>query len=392
VTILQAPPTARPVPKSATYEIARRVAALRAAGETILDLATGEPSFATPTRIVEAAEQALRDGYTRYTPSAGLPEARGAAAEALSRDHGVDVPSSRVYVVPSAKYGVYASLAAILEPGDEVVVVGPHWVSYEPMITLLSATVRRVLPDAATGYRFDSTELLAAMSDRTRAIVLNTPGNPTGRVLDEGEITAVAQACRRSRCWVVSDEIYAQIRFDGVQHRAPAAHQELADRTFTIGGLSKSHAMPGWRIGYIAAPESAQEALDGFIQNSVGCAPAFIQRASIVALSDSGVQDEIGAMVHEYGRRRDELCSALDTVPGFQPSVPEGALYVWADVSATGLSGTKVAESLLDVAGIAVVPGEAFGPEYADHIRLTYAPSAAVVSAACRALAVWTPR
>jgi aspartate/methionine/tyrosine aminotransferase len=155
------------------------------------------------------------------------------------------VPSSRVYVVPSAKYGVYASLAAILEPGDEVVVIGPHWVSYEPMVTLLSATVRRVLPDAATGYRFDSTELLAAMSDRTRAIVLNTPGNPTGRVLGEGEIAAVAEACRRSSSWVVSDEIYAHIRFDGVVHRAPAAHPELADRTFTVGGLSKSHAMPG---------------------------------------------------------------------------------------------------------------------------------------------------
>jgi aspartate/methionine/tyrosine aminotransferase len=175
-------------------------------------------------------------------------------------------------------------------------------------------------------------------------------------------------------------------------HRAPAAHPELADRTFTIGGLSKSHAMPGWRIGYIAAPESAQEALEGFIQNSVGCAPAFVQRASVVALSDSGVQDEIGAMVHEYARRRDELCSALDTVPGFQLSVPEGALYVWADVSATGMSGAQVAESLLDVAGIAVVPGEAFGSEYVDHIRLTYAPSDVVISAACRALAAWTPR
>jgi len=150
--------------------------------------------------------------------------------------------------------------------------------------------------------------------------------------------------------------------------------------------------MPGWRIGYIAAPESAQEALDGVIQNSVGCAPAFVQRASVVALSDSSVQDEIGAMVHEYARRRDELCSALDIVPGFQLSVPEGALYVWADVSETGLSGTKVAESLLDVAGIAVVPGEAFGPEYVGHIRLTYAASDAVVSAVCRALATWTPR
>jgi aspartate/methionine/tyrosine aminotransferase len=242
------------------------------------------------------------------------------------------------------------------------------------------------------GYRFDGTELLAAMSDRTRAIVLNTPGNLTGRVLDEGEIAAVAEACRRSSCWVVSDEIYAHIRFDGVVHRAPAAHPELADRTFTVGGLSKSHAMPGWRVGYVAAPESAQEALDGVIQNSVGCAPAFVQRASVVALSDSGVQDEIGAMVHEYARRRDELCHALDIVPGFNVSVPEGALYVWADIAATGLSGAQVAESLLDVAGIAVVPGEAFGPEYVDHIRLTYAPSDAVVSAACRALAAWTPR
>jgi aspartate aminotransferase len=391
MTTLQAPPAARPVPKSATYEIGRRVAALRAGGKTVLDLATGEPSFDTPARIVEAAMEALQDGYTRYTPSAGLPEAREAAAETLSRHHGVEVPSSRVYVVPSAKYGVYASLAAIVRPGDEVIVVGPHWVSYEPMITLLGAAVRRVLPDAATGYRFDSTELVAAMNDRTRAILLNTPGNPTGRVLDEGEITAVAEACRQSSCWVVSDEIYAQIRFDGAEHRAPAAHPELADRTFTVGGLSKSHAMPGWRIGYVAAPESAQEALDGFIQNSVGCAPAFVQRASVVALSDSGVQDEIGAMVNEYARRRDELCSALETVPGFQQSVPEGALYVWADVSGTGLTGAKVAESLLDAAGIAVVPGEAFGPEYVNHIRLTYASSDAVVSAACRALATWRP-
>jgi aspartate aminotransferase len=202
MTTLQAPPAARPVPKSATYEIGRRVAALRAGGKTVLDLATGEPSFDTPARIVEAAMEALQDGYTRYTPSAGLPEAREAAAETLSRHHGVEVPSSRVYVVPSAKYGVYASLAAIVRPGDEVIVVGPHWVSYEPMITLLGAAVRRVLPDAATGYRFDSTELVAAMNDRTRAILLNTPGNPTGRVLDEGEITAVAEACRQSSCWV----------------------------------------------------------------------------------------------------------------------------------------------------------------------------------------------
>lgn len=383
-------PSARPVTKSATYEIARRVSALRAAGKNVLDLATGEPSFDTPTPIVEAAERALRAGYTHYTPSAGLPEAREAASEALARYHGLDVPSSRVSMVPSAKYGVYASLAAILAPGDEVVLIGPHWVSYEPMIVMLGATVRRVVPDAATGYRFSSSELRSVMSERTRAIVLNTPGNPTGRVLSAAELTAVAEACQRSNCWVVSDEIYARILFDGAVHRAPAALGELATRTFTVGGLSKSHAMSGWRIGYLAAPESAADALDGVIQNSVGCAPAFVQRAAIVALTDSEVQDEIGAMVKEYGRRRDELCAATATVAGFRLAVPEGALYVWIDVSATGASGAEVAESLLDRAGVAVVPGAAFGAEYADHIRLTYASSETVVSAACRALADWT--
>jgi aspartate aminotransferase len=291
--------------------------------------------------------------------------------------------------VPSAKYGVFASLAAVVEPGDEVVLVGPHWVSYQPMIALLGATPRHVVLDAADGYRFSSAQLSAVMGPRTRAIVLNTPGNPTGRVMSRDELDAVAEACRDSSCWLVSDEIYVQIRFDGAVHRAPGVHPGLAARTFTVGGLSKSHAMTGWRIGYVAAPESAAETLDGFLQNSVGCTSAFVQRAAVVALRDDGVQDEVTAMVAEYGRRRDELCAAAASVPGFRLTVPEGALYIWVDVSATGANGTEVTQSLLERAGVAVVPGAAFGREYADHVRLTYASSAAVVTAAGEALANW---
>jgi aspartate/methionine/tyrosine aminotransferase len=243
--------------------------------------------------------------------------------------------------------------------------------------------------DPADGYDFSSADLAAVMGPRTRAIVLNSPGNPTGRVMSREQRDAVADACRNSSCWLVSDEIYVQIRFDGAVHRAPGAHPELAARTFTVGGLSKSHAMTGWRVGYVAAPESAAGALDAVLQNSVGCTSAFVQRAAVVALRDDEVQDEVAAMVAEYGRRRDELCAAAASVSGFQLTPPEGALYVWVDVSATGANGTEVAKSLLERAAVAVVPGAAFGLKYADHVRLTYASSAAVVAEACDALTDW---
>jgi aspartate aminotransferase len=380
-------PMPRTVLKSATYEIMQRVASLRAEGRTILDLATGEPSFATPAAVVEAAERALRDGYTHYTPSAGLSEAREAAADTLARHHGIEVPRERVFMVPSAKYGVFASLAAILQPGDEVVLLGPHWVSYEPMISLLGASARHLTLDAADGYRLDPAALRSVVGSRTRAILVNTPANPTGRVLSGAEIEAIAEVCRDNSCWVISDEIYVRILFDGAVHYAPAAHPELAQRTFTVGGLSKSHAMTGWRIGYVAAPTSALSTMDGVLQNTIGCAPAFVQRAAVVAMRD--VDDDVHAMLAEYGTRRDELCAAAAKVPGFALSVPQGALYVWVDVSGTGRDGAAVAQALLEDAGIAVVPGQAFGSTYTDFIRLTYASDSRVVSLASRALQLW---
>ncbi|MDQ1716095.1 MAG: hypothetical protein QOE89_48 [Pseudonocardiales bacterium] len=382
-------PQARPLPKSATFEIARRVADLRAQGRTVLDLATGEPSFDTPVAVVRAAEQALRDGYTHYTPSGGLAETREAARETLGRHHGVRVRTEQVFIVPSAKYGIFASLASIVTPGDEVVLVGPHWVSYEPMLVLLGAVPRHLVLDSASNYRFSAPSLRSVMSSRTRAILINTPGNPSGRVLDTGEIEALAEVCADSDCWIVSDEIYAQIVFDGAVHLAPASHPVLAERTFTVGGLSKSHAMTGWRLGYVGVPQSAVNAMDATVQNTVGCAPAFVQRASVVAMRE--VDAEVGAMVAEYQRRRDELCGALASVPGFRLSTPQGALYAWVDVSRAGRGdGGEIARLLLDELGIAVAPGHAFGAEYPDFVRFAYGCGSDAISAACTALAQWS--
>jgi aspartate aminotransferase len=363
--------------RSATVSMKDTLRALREAGADVVDLSGGEPYFATPTPIIDAAVAALEDGQTHYTASRGMPRLCRAVAEKLRRDNGIVLdPDREVIVTPSGKHALFLALATVLDPGDEVVVPTPAWVSYAPMATLLGARAVSAPTSAEEGFALTRERLAAAIGERTRALILNTPNNPTGRMLDEAELDLVAELAAEHDLIVVADEIYERIRYDGNRHRSPAAHPGLAHRTLTVNGFSKAYAMTGWRLGYLAGPaDLIAEALK-IQEHTVSCASSFVQAGAIAALEDeAGVVDAaVFAMLERYRENRDLIVAGLDALPGVRCHLPQGAFYALADIRGTGFdSGAAFAQLLLEKSAVALAPGEAFGPGGEGHVRLAFA-------------------
>jgi aspartate aminotransferase len=367
---------------SATFAVFDRVQMLRAQGVTVLDLSGGEPEFATPAPICEAARGAIADGWTHYSPSRGLPALREAIARKLEADNDLKVdPATDVIVTPSAKHALFIALSAVAGPGDEVLIPTPSWVSYKAMAQLAGATPVELPLSGADAFRIREAALRERITPRTRAIVVNSPNNPTGHMLDAHEVALLARVASEHELILVSDEIYEKVVFGERPHLSVGAHPDARDRTLTINGFSKAYAMTGWRLGWLSGPRDLVEAALTVHQHTVGCTSAFVQQGGVAALAtpDPVLQE----MVSHYRTRRDLVVDGLAGVLGLKCLRPDGAFYAFVNVAGLGRgTGAEVADWLLRTTGVVVTGGEGFGAGGHDYIRLAFAGATAVVEQA----------
>ena len=366
--------------ESATLKVDAKAKALKAEGKDVISFAAGEPDFATPENIVEAARKALEDPKNyRYTPASGLPELREAVAEKTRRDSGMEVSASQVLITNGGKQAVYQAFQTLLDPGDEVLVPAPYWTTYPEAIGLTGAKQVDVFAGSDQGYLVTVDQLEAARTERTKALVLVTPSNPTGAVYSEEQVRAIGQWALEHGLWVIADEIYQNLTYDGV--RAVSVTEvvpELADRTLLLNGVAKTYAMTGWRVGWMVGPADAIKAASNLQSHLTSNVNNIAQRAAVEALM--GPQDAVQDMLEAFDRRRKTIVGALSQIPGISVPTPQGAFYAYADV--TGLLGhdwggvtpnssLELADLVLEKALVAAVPGEAFGPS--GYLRFSYA-------------------
>ncbi len=354
------------------FDVLVRARALEAKGRGIIHLEIGEPDFPTPAHIVEAAKRALDQGWTHYGPPQGFPELREAVAESVSASRGIKVGPEHVSIVPGGKPIIFFPMLALLEPGDEVIYPNPGFPIYESMIRYLGATPVPMRLIESRGFSFDLDLLRDKLSDHTRMLVLNSPQNPTGGVIPEEDLRAIAEMVRDRDLIVLSDEIYSRIYYDDPPVSI-ASYPGMLEKTIILDGFSKAYAMTGWRMGYGVMPVWLVEAVTKLMVNSNSCTASFTQRAGIAALR--GPQDAVEAMMAEFRRRRDAFCRALNRIPGFRCAIPGGAFYAFPNVEQTGVGSKELADILLEEAGVACLDGGAFGDYGEGYIRFSYANS-----------------
>ncbi|PTY01602.1 aspartate aminotransferase [Verrucomicrobia bacterium LW23] len=359
---------------SLTLAIDSRAKAMKAEGQDVVGFGAGEPDFDTPEHIKAAAMGALDAGFTKYTPSSGIPELRAAISEKLKRDNKLDYKPSQIIVNCGAKHSCYNALLAVIEPGDEVIIPAPYWLSYPEMVKLIGGVPIVVQTKAENGYKITPEEFQDAMTPKTRLIIINSPGNPTGSVYSEAELTALAEVALDEEILILSDEIYEKLIYDGQPHFSIASiSKEIYDLTITVNGFSKPYAMTGWRLGYIAAPEKIARAIDSLQSHTTSNPTSFAQKGALAAYK--GPQDCVSEMLAEYDNRRKRIMALLDAIPKLTYVPPQGAFYVLVNISQTGLDSTAFAEKLLEDQKVAVVPGKAFGDD--QTVRISYATSLA---------------
>ncbi len=379
------------ISESKTLAITSRAAELRAEGKDIISLSAGEPDFATPEPVAEAGIRAIREGKTRYTSVPGMPELRKRVTEHLARDFQLDYDWKEVCITASVKAGLSLALLALAEPGDKVVLPAPYWVSYPEVVGLSRACPEILQCSDANGFIPTVPQLEAALSaEGVRGFILNSPSNPSGAVWSESQLTALVEICAANDVWILSDEIYARVTYEGVPSISPANIPGGKERTIVLNGLSKVYAMTGWRIGYVAAPRELIQAITALQSHALGNPPTISQYAAMEAFSERGV-DYPAPMLEAFTERRAWLCQALQNLPGFTLNRPMGAFYVFPGVQAIleerGIDALELARLLLDEAGVAVVPGTAFGAP--GHIRLSFAASLEQIQEAMRPIEEW---
>jgi len=369
---------ARALQPSLTLAIAAKAKQLRAEGRDICSLSAGEPDFDTPAFIRAAAAKALNDGHTRYGPAAGEPALREAIAAKLSQENRVATTAAQVLVTNGGKQALYNLFQVLLEPGDELLLPAPYWLSYPEMAQLAGASVKLLPSDADQGFRLKPEQLEAAITPASRLLVLNSPGNPTGTVLSHAELEALAAVLRRhSQLLVVCDEIYEFLLAPGHQHHSFAAvAPDLADRIFTVNGFAKGWAMTGWRIGWLAGAQPVIAAATALQSQSTSNVCTFAQYGALAAIT--GPRDCVHAMAEQFNERRALLSDRLMAMPGLKLQPPEGAFYAFPDVSHYQLDSMTLCNRLLDEVGLAVVPGVAFGDDRC--IRLSCAASSETIN------------
>jgi aspartate/methionine/tyrosine aminotransferase len=354
------------------FEVLAKARALERQGNEIVHLEIGEPDFDTPDHIKAAGKQAIDAGATHYGPSAGLPELREAIAKHIGETRGIPVSADEVVVTPGAKPIMFFTILALVNRGDEVVYPNPGFPIYESVINFVGGVPVPIPLLEENGFGFDMERFERKVSTRTKLIILNSPQNPTGGVLERAQIERVAEIARRYRIPVLADEIYRQFLYEG-EFVSIAALPGMKDLTIILDGFSKSYAMTGWRLGYGVMPPSLAEHLTRLMVNSASCTASFVQLAGIAALR--GDQTPVARMVAEFRRRRDLLVEGLNRLPGVSCRLPRGAFYAFPNVKALGRSSKEVATALLEEAGVAVLWGTAFGEHGEGYLRLSYANS-----------------
>ena len=356
--------TAAVVP-SATVRLGALVMEARARGEDVLSLSGGEPDFPTPAHIVEAAKRALDEGFTKYTHPMGIPELRQAIAARAAKENGIPATPADVMVTPT-KHGVYCACMALVDPGDEVLLPDPGWVSYEPMVRLAGGVPVPVLADEGTDFRMLPEAVAAAVTPRTKLVILNSPSNPAGGVLTREDVRGIAEVCADNDLYLVSDEIYEKLVYEG-EHVSPAALPGMWERTVTVSGFSKTYAMTGWRLGWLLAAKGPLGEIAKVQEHTLTCCTSFAQKAGVAALT--GPEGPLQAMVAEFRARREVLLAGLKRL-GWPCAAPRGAFFAFPR---TPGRSSDLAERLLKEARVAVVPGSAFGAAGEGHLRLSYA-------------------
>ena len=357
---------------SLTLAIDSKAKAMKAEGIDVCGFGAGEPDFDTPEHIKAAAQAALETGFTKYTPSSGTPELRQAIAEKFKADNGLDYKPSQIIVSNGAKQSCYNAIMAVCEPGDEVIIPAPYWLSYPEMVRLAGAEPVIVPTTEENDWKITAEQFEDAMTPKTKMIILNTPGNPTGSVYSKEELRALSEVAAEEEIYILSDEIYEKLVYDGAEHVSIASlTPEAYDLTITVNGFSKAYSMTGWRLGYLAAPEAIAKAIDSMQSHSTSNPCSFAQKGGYAALK--GDQQPVIDMREEFNIRREYMHGRLNSINGITAVKPLGAFYVLANISALGLSSTNFADRLLSKASVAVVPGIAFGDDRT--VRLSYATS-----------------
>jgi aspartate aminotransferase len=339
-------------------------------GRKILSLAAGEPDFDTPRHIKEAATRALAAGETKYAPVAGLPALQRAIAEKLERENGLPYRANQVVVSNGAKQALFNTFAAILNHGDEVIVPSPYWLSYPEMVRMAGGETVLVGCGEGGGYRLKPSDIEAAITPRTKALVLNSPSNPTGSVYTAKELKGLCEAAVNHGLYIVSDEVYEKFVYDGAVHVSPGSFSRAVfDRTITVNGFSKSFAMTGWRLGYMAGPAEVVKTVCAIQSHTTSAANTFAQHGALAAIQ--GSSECVDAMVTAFAERHALICARMKAIGGVSFAKPQGAFYIFADISRLGMGSIEFSERLAREKGVVVVPGVSFGADTC--VRLSFA-------------------
>ena len=361
---------------SLTLAVDSKAKAMKAEGIEVFGFGAGEPDMDTPEHIKAAAITALQQGRTKYTPSAGIPELRQAISQKFLKDNGLDYKSNQVIVSNGAKQSCFNAIAAVVNEGDEVIIPAPYWLSYPEMVRLVGGQPVIVQTREENNWKLTAEDFENAMTPRTKMIIINSPGNPTGSVYTRDELRALAEVAAEEDIFILSDEIYEKLTYDGAEHISIASvSPEAYDLTITVNGFSKAYAMTGWRLGYLAAPEPIARAIDSMQSHMTSNACSFAQYGGLAALT--GDQQCVVDMREEFDIRRQYMHERLSQIPGVSAVRPQGAFYVLANIGGLGIKSQNFADRLLSKANVAIVPGIAFGDDRT--VRLSYATSLDII-------------
>ncbi|MDR0902153.1 MAG: pyridoxal phosphate-dependent aminotransferase [Opitutaceae bacterium] len=380
---------AKNIAPSPTLAVDAKAKALLAAGEDVCGFAAGEPDFDTPDHIKEAAAAALKAGKTKYAPTPGIPPLRAAIADDYAARLGLQVAPSQVVVSPGGKFSCYLSILAVCSPGDEVIIPAPYWVSYPEMVKLAGATPKFVFAGDTTGFRLTPAQLEAAITPRTKLLIITSPSNPTGAVYTRAELEALVEVALRHNLYIMSDEIYEHLLYDGAKHVSCAAFSKEAEaRTIVVSGFSKTYAMTGWRLGTTVAPAPIAKAVAELQSQTSSNATTFAQYGALAALKEKDkTRVALDAMLVAFDRRRKFLHAALNKIPGVKCLLAQGAFYLFPNISSFGLSSADFCGRLLDEQKVAAVFGSAFGAE--GYLRLSYATGDEIIKKGVERLAAF---
>ncbi len=366
---------------SLTLAISAKAKAMKAAGESVVSFSVGEPDFNTPDHIVAAAKKALDDGQTKYTPSSGLLPLRKAICEKFLQDNGLEYEPSQIIVSNGAKHSIFNACYALLDEGDEVIIPAPYWLTYPEVVKVCGGVPKYLQCKKSNKYKFTAAELKAAITPKTKMLIFNSPSNPTGAVYNEAEVRAIAAVCEEAGIFVLADEIYEKLCYNGVKPFSIAkCSEKMKDLTITVNGVSKTYAMTGWRVGYLAAPKDVAKAIDSFQSHATSNACSISQHATIEALK--APEAEIQEMVKVFAGRREKLLKMIEKIDGVRAVEPDGAFYVMlvvGDLYGKSYQGKPIndsiafADALLEAEKVATVPGVSFGAD--DCLRISYSLS-----------------